>query len=50
MKDEFSNRLTMFKTARDLLNLPERKAVWLNQNPTIFTTKVAALDPEIIAH
>ena len=49
MKDEFSNRLTMFKTARDLLNLPERKAVWFNQNPTIFTTKVAALDPEILA-
>ena len=49
MKDEFSNRLTMFKTARDLLNLPERKPVWLNVNPTIFTTKVAALDPAITA-
>ena len=49
MKDEFSNRLTMFKTARDLLNLPERKVVWLNQNPTIFTTKVAALDPALAA-
>lgn len=48
MKDEFSNRLTMFKTARDLLNLPERKAVWLNQNPTIFTTKVAALAPTLV--
>ena len=49
MKDEFSNRLTMFKTARDLLNLPELKVVWFNQNPTIFTTKVAALDPAIAA-
>lgn len=49
MKDEFSNRLTMFQTARDLLNLPERKAVWLNVNPTIFTTKVAALDPALTA-
>jgi hypothetical protein len=39
----------MFKTARDLLNLSERKVVWLNQNPTIFTTKVAALDPAIAA-
>lgn len=49
MKDEFSNRLAMFKVARDLLNLPERKAVWLNVNPTIFTTKVAALDSALTA-
>ena len=41
MKDVFSNRITMFKTARDFLHLPVQKAVWFQINPLIFTTKVA---------
>ena len=43
MKDEFSNRITMFKTARDFLHLPVQKAVWFQQPPLIFTTKAAAV-------
>jgi hypothetical protein len=41
MKDEFTNRLGMFDTALVTLNKPEHKAIWENQPPLVFTTKVA---------
>ena len=47
MKDEFTNRFTMFTTARDFLQLPASKAVWFGQHPLIFTTKVAAVGTAI---
>lgn len=40
MQDEYANRLSMFRTSLNLLNTPERKTVWHNQPPVVFTTKV----------
>lgn len=42
MKDEFVNRLGMFRTATGTLNRPEYLPVWQNQPPQIFTTKATA--------
>lgn len=41
MKDEFVNRLTMFRRAADKLAEPASKTIWENQKPLVFTTKAA---------
>jgi hypothetical protein len=41
MQDEFINRLDMFSRSLGVLDKSEHKAVWENQPPLIFTTKVA---------
>ena len=41
MQDVFINRLGMFNTTLDTLNEAGHKAVWFQQAPVIFTTKVA---------
>src|SRR5439155_18368681 len=41
VKDEFTNRMGMFKTSLTTLNSATNKPVWLNQPPVVFTTKVA---------
>jgi hypothetical protein len=40
MKNEFTNRLGMFNTSVTTLNKDSHKAVWFQQDPKIFTTKV----------
>lgn len=42
MRDEYANRLAMFRTSLSLLNAPERFPVWNAQPPVVFTTKVTA--------
>ena len=42
MKDEFVNRLGMFRTTLGTLNRAEYKPVWENQPPAVFATKVEA--------
>lgn len=49
MKDEFTNRLTAFVTALDFANDPERIAVWQNQTPKTFGTKLGELATEVMA-
>lgn len=39
MIDEFANRQAMHLTVVNLLDDPEQTPVWLNQTPTMFTTK-----------
>jgi hypothetical protein len=41
MKNEFTNRLGMFNTSLTTLNKDPFKAVWFQQDPKIFTAKVA---------
>src|SRR5439155_16716732 len=41
VKDEFTNRMGMFKTSLTTLNSAANKPVWLNQPPVVFTAKVA---------
>jgi hypothetical protein len=41
MKNEFCNRLNMFQSSLGILNDSTRKSVWFQQDPQIFTTKVA---------
>lgn len=40
MQDEFANRLESSDRSLDVLDLPEHKAIWENQQPVAFTTKV----------
>ena len=40
MKDEFTNRLGMFDTTLVNLNKDDKKVVWFNQPPVVFTAKV----------
>ena len=42
MKNEFINRLTMFQTSLGVLQSDDRKAVWFQQDPKVFTDKVAS--------
>jgi hypothetical protein len=41
MRDEFTNRLGAFDTTLANLNKPANQAVWFQQPPVVFTTKVA---------
>lgn len=41
MQDEFVNRIGMLRTSMGTLNEPARRAVWFEQPPLIFTTRVA---------
>lgn len=41
MKDEFTNRLGMFDTTLVNLNKDDKKVVWVNQPPVVFTAKVS---------
>lgn len=41
MKNDLTNRLGMFNTSLTMLNKDEHKAVWYQQDPKIFTAKVA---------
>lgn len=38
MRDEFTNRMGMFRTVKQTLNLPEHLAVWQFQQPQAFAT------------
>lgn len=41
MRDEFTNRRTMFRNTLHTLDEPPQKSVWFNQPPLVFTPKVA---------
>ncbi len=41
MKNESSNRLVMFQTSLGVRQSDERKPVWFQQDPKVFTTKAA---------
>lgn len=47
MKAEFINRLGMFNTSIVTLNVDVHKVVWFQQDPKIFTTKVAEVTQAI---
>ena len=47
MKDEFFNRLEMFKTVVSVLRSPQHEPTWLNQPPTIFTTKEGVVETDV---
>lgn len=49
MKDEFVNRMGMFKTTLTTLNSAEHKPIWFNLPPVIFTTKVATAESAVTA-
>lgn len=49
MKDEFANRMGMFRTALGILNEPTKKPVWHNQPPAIFMAKVTAAEQAVDA-
>jgi hypothetical protein len=49
MKNEFTNRLGMFQTSIGILQDPKRQPLWFQQNPVIFTTKVATAAAGVIA-
>ena len=48
MKDEFTNRLGMFDTTLLNLNKAANRAVWFQQPPVVFTTKVAAAADAVV--
>ncbi len=48
MKDEFTNRLGMFDTTLLNLNTTANKAVWLDKDPLVFTTKVATATAAVV--
>jgi hypothetical protein len=47
MRDEFVNRLGMFRTALGTLNRPEYRPVWFNRPPAVFTYKVQAAEQAV---
>ncbi len=49
MDDKFLNRLASFTTTLDFADLPEHKAVWENQVPKAFGTKLGQLATEVTA-
>lgn len=44
MKNEYTNRLTMFQTALGILQDPDHTSIWQGQPPLIFTDKVNATE------
>lgn len=48
MRDEFTNRIGMFDTTLLNLNTTTNQPVWFQQDPKIFTTKVAAAAQAVV--
>lgn len=48
MKDEFANRLGMFDTTLLNLNTAKNKTVWYQQDPKVFTVKVAGASLAVV--